>query len=110
MTSTISKDMENIGFTHFWGISPCIDFLDKTFGTFLTLDKKTINILLVSTSDIRHVLKTVADHADKLQDKQINIYIQEKVKEVTARQILQFFTLHLQHLNIRGTFYIFRKK
>ena len=34
----------------------------------LILDKKQINILLVSTSDIRHVLKTCADHQDKMKD------------------------------------------
>lgn len=56
----IPKDFENIGMIHFWGLSPCIDFLDKSF------DKKEINILLTCTSDIRHVLKTCADHCDKL--------------------------------------------
>lgn len=39
-TSNIAKEFENIGVIHYWGLSPCIDFLDQEF------DKKEINVLL----------------------------------------------------------------
>jgi len=61
----LKHDFESIGFNHFWGLSPCIDFLDKEFGFYkLFSEKDTVNVLLLGTSDIRHVLKTVADHCD----------------------------------------------
>ncbi len=29
---SIKKEIEDIGFVHFWGLSPAIDFLDKDYG------------------------------------------------------------------------------
>lgn len=48
--------IEQIGFIHFWGLSPAIDFLDDT------PERDTVNVLLACTSDMRHVLKTIADN------------------------------------------------
>ena len=50
---------EAIGFTHFWGITPAIDFLNEFE---IGQDQKEINVLLSGTSDIRHILKTIADN------------------------------------------------
>ena len=61
----MAQEFESIGFTHFWGLSPAIEFLDKKFGNILIKEKKSINVLLTGVSDIRHILKTCADHCDK---------------------------------------------
>ncbi|EGR31068.1 hypothetical protein IMG5_117930 [Ichthyophthirius multifiliis] len=87
--------VEQIGFIHFWGLSPAINFIDKT-----QKGKQSLNVLLVCTSDIRHILKTIADNLTKNdQLKELNIYVYEKEKEVTCRmillmQILQTYTLN----------------
>lgn len=61
--------LESLGFIHYWGFSPSINFLQS-----LSPDLETINILLSGTSDIRHLIKTFADSAySPLLKKPINV-------------------------------------
>jgi hypothetical protein len=63
---------ESVGFIHYWGLSPSINFLDY--------DHKddTINVFLSGVSDIRHILHTVATHCHNQKIKNLNIYVHEK--------------------------------
>jgi hypothetical protein len=49
--------IEQIGFIHFWGLSPAINFIDES-----QKSKEKLNVLLAGTSDIRHILKTISDN------------------------------------------------
>lgn len=61
--------LESIGFIHYWGFSPAINFLDS-----LSPDLESINIFLSGTNDIRHILKTLADNCNNpLLKKPINV-------------------------------------
>lgn len=53
--------MENVGFTHFWGFSPALNLIENK-----DKKKETLNILLSGTSDLRHILKTIADNVKDL--------------------------------------------
>ena len=48
--------IEQIGFIHYWGLSPSLNLLDDN------ADDDNIKILLTGVSDIRHILKTIADN------------------------------------------------
>lgn len=50
--------LESIGFTHFWGLSPALNIIDKEY------EKDTLNVLLSGTCDPRHILKTLADNLE----------------------------------------------
>lgn len=66
--------LESIGFTHFWGLSPALNVIDKEY------EKDTLNVLLSGTSDLRHILKTLADNLEDPKNiKNINFYFHEKV-------------------------------
>lgn len=61
--------LESIGFIHYWGFSPSINFLEC-----LPPDIETINIFLSGTNDIRHLMKTLADNCESpLLKKPINV-------------------------------------
>ncbi|KAL4428975.1 hypothetical protein ABPG74_011171 [Tetrahymena malaccensis] len=91
--------IEQIGFIHFWGLSPAIDFLDDI------PQKDAINVLLLCTSDLRHVLKTIADNCisnkDSSKIKKLNIYVYEKQKESFCRWLLLLQILQTTSLSFR---------
>jgi len=84
--------MEALGFVAFWGFSPAINLFK---GTPLSLESdQELNILLTECTDLRHVMKTLAETLplDKPRDKPVNIYIHERQKENLCRDLL-FLTL-----------------
>jgi dynein assembly factor 3, axonemal len=85
--------MEALGFISFWGFSPSIDFLVNT-DLDLAKDDRDINVLISECSDIRHILKTLADNLPlpNKREHTLNIYIHEKNRENLCRAIL-FLTL-----------------
>ncbi len=90
--------MEGIGFSHFWGFSPAIDFFRDT-----KIDLKSdqpLNILISETSDIRHVLKSLTDNLPT-RTAPITLYFHEKEKENIARAILFLTILSETHLSYR---------
>merc|ERR1711976_171536 len=76
---------EALGFTYFYGWSPAIDFLiDPSLKS-----KKNVSVLLNNTTDIRHVIKTLADNANSYKDiENLEIYILENYKECFARDMI----------------------
>ena len=61
--------IESIGFIHYWGFTPAINFLDS-----LPSDLEVVNIFLSGTNDIRHIMKTIADNCENpIFKKPINV-------------------------------------
>lgn len=92
---------ESIGFVHFWGISPPINVIDYQY------EDKTLNILLAGTSDIRHILKTVADNCRSENPKELHFYFYETSKELISRLVLLLQVLHLSFLSYRERMELF---
>lgn len=92
---------ESIGFIHFWGISPPINVLDQKS------EDERINILLAGTSDLRHILKTVADNCRSEKPKCLHFYFYETSKELISRLILLLQVLHLSSLSYRERLELF---
>lgn len=95
--------IEQIGFIQFWGLSPAIDFLeDRSAGS----RSGALNVLLEGTSDMRHFLKTIADNC-RINGKsdnsitQLNIYVNEKQKEVICRWLLLLQIVQTTSLSFR---------
>ncbi|XP_017768333.1 PREDICTED: dynein assembly factor 3, axonemal homolog [Nicrophorus vespilloides] len=66
----------------FWGLTPSVDLLED-----LDENLETVNILLVGSADLRHVLKTLAKRYTHRHVK-INFFLMELVPEVVAKQML----------------------
>jgi hypothetical protein len=56
--------LEAVGFVHFWGYTPGVDIFRAADKAVLAAQPE-INILLTGTSDIRHIMKTLAIAATK---------------------------------------------
>jgi len=85
--------MEAIGHLQLYGLTPCINFFDKS-GLDLEADDRDLNILVSETADLRHVMKSLADVCPlkKARQHKLNIYLHEKNFECLARDLL-FLTL-----------------
>lgn len=84
--------MEALGFVSFWGFTPAVNFFQ---GTTISLEEdRELNILLSECSDLRHLMKSLAESLP-LKEKRsqpLNIYIHERQKENICRDLL-FLTL-----------------
>ena len=71
--------MEAIGYISYWGFTPAIDFFKGT-DIDLNKDDRDIFILLTECSDVRHILKSIADllPLKAKREHKINIFIHEK--------------------------------
>lgn len=69
------ETIESIGFIHYWGFSPAINFLE-----YINPEAESINIFLTGTNDIRHMMKTLADNCENpLLKKPINVHLIKKL-------------------------------
>lgn len=68
----------------FWGYSPAFNLLD----TAVEMDSQKCQFLLLSPSDIRHVLTTIA-YRHRSSNAGIDFYVQEPTIEGLARLMLQ---------------------
>lgn len=90
--------IEQIGFAHFWGLSPAIDFLESVE----TAKEGRVNVLLEGTSDLRHILKSVADNCVNPREiKEIYVYVNEKQKESFCRSLLLLQVISTTALSVR---------
>lgn len=87
-----------------WGLSPALDLLSEYEKVNTLFGKKTINILLIGSTDGRHILKTTsALRRHSVDDCDINFFIMDLATELVARQLL-FLTIALEpedHLGIQ---------
>jgi hypothetical protein len=71
--------MEALGFIAYWGFTPSINFFT---GTQVSLDddSQEINVLVSECSDMRHILRSLAESLplESVRQKKINIFIHEK--------------------------------
>jgi hypothetical protein len=96
--------LNEIGFANYWGVVPAFDLLSE-----LNLkDKDSRNILLSSTNDISHILKTTYINCAKFKELKLNFYIHEHKKENLARILLFLHLLHDREININGNFKILK--
>jgi len=89
-----------LGHIQWWGFSPSMDFSQyKT-------NEKELNILLVGSSDIRHILHTVS----KLKVERVNFWVYESDCVVIARQMLLLLIIAepaaAYGLNIKTSLYL----
>ncbi|XP_047465632.1 dynein axonemal assembly factor 3-like [Mugil cephalus] len=72
---------EGAGCVTWWGFSPARDLINMGPHRY----ERDVNVLLVGSGDLRHILKTVAG----LQDQQsLHVWVVENSMEVVARQLL----------------------
>ena len=85
--------MEAIGHLQLYGLTPCINFFDHS-DLDLNADDRDLNILVSETSDLRHIMKSLADACPlkKKREHKLNIYLHEKNFECLARDLL-FLTI-----------------
>jgi dynein assembly factor 3 len=106
-------EMDGLGNINWWGFSPSIDLLKLYFDKELSEshqeksielenDDETLNILLVSAGDQRHLLNTIAYRKLYPNKKKICFYVYEKMLELYVRDYL-LLSLAIEHPNKRST-------
>jgi hypothetical protein len=81
--------MASIGFNHFWGFTPSINFfrgIDSSKQPSLDLQdtSKPINILLSKCADVRHVLKSISDTIEPPAHEDLTCLSPQKEVNVSA--------------------------
>lgn len=90
---------KGLGTVTWWGFSPAIDIAEYFTMTGFSGHHAAINVLIVGSGDIRHVLKTVSMariQQAKTGSKAIHFYVLENNLELYARAILMI-SLALEH-------------
>jgi dynein assembly factor 3 len=76
-----------MGYIQFWGLSPALDLLADS-----TEPKTGKAFLLSGVSDLRHLMKTLADNDD--DEEPFTFYFHETQKELICRALLMLHLLH----------------
>lgn len=81
--------VDALGWIALYGLSPSLDFFKQT-GIDPKDDDRELNVLLSECADLRHIMKSLADHLPlkKARKHKLNIYIHEKNLECIARDLL----------------------
>lgn len=82
----------------FWGTTPALD-LQEEYKTHCKIPNE-LNILLIGSSDARHIIKTMSKMYEH-EDIKINFYVMDICMELTARQIL-FLNIALEPFEQMG--------
>ncbi|XP_014279744.1 dynein axonemal assembly factor 3 isoform X1 [Halyomorpha halys] len=79
-----------------WGLSPALDLLSEYEKVNTLYGKQTINVLLIGSTDGRHILKTMsALRRHSVDDCEVNFFVMDLTSEFVARQLL-LFTIALE--------------
>jgi len=95
--SYASDGLDAIGFVQFWGNSFAMDLVEDVDDSI----QEPVNILLIGTSDIRHIMRTAAAHYCREGQRPIHFWMHESVPEVLARDVLFLHLLNQRHLHPR---------
>ncbi len=97
----------SMGVHQMWGFSPSFDFLKDLYENeswkaknSRQEDKESLNILLFSPGDIRHVIHGISTHLRHKPVRPVHFYVHEKQLEVLARHLLLLQVVHDWELSL----------
>ncbi|CAH8585974.1 unnamed protein product [Dicrocoelium dendriticum] len=93
---------EGLGSTAFWGFTPAINLREYYEMFFQDHAADSMNILLVGSSDSRHLLRTISDPSE-FQRPHFNFFVVDSSLEIYARYILQLYIAfeHYHRFNLQ---------
>jgi dynein assembly factor 3 len=99
---------DGLGVHQFWGSTPAIDICAESrvngvcSGGSQSQQDNELHILVASTADLRHVMRTMSSKQNRKEHKMLHFYVYDNPMEVMARHLL---LLHIM-MQVRNSFVV----